>query len=216
LSSGAGTERASFTGSLPASCTTAVGVYPYSVTTVRGISDKVLFISLPAEQQYVPDSFADGAFPMVANGPITDLTFKNLCAVLQFSVTGDEVVQSIVLTVKDENKTLNGTATVRVDYEEEPQLTMSGGGSNSLILNCNGVALNKQTPTAFYFVIPAGFYAGGFSLIISTLHGDVVKNTSSDFWVGRSKMMSIPTFDCGDADGDLLGGGSEEIGYDFD
>lgn len=216
LSSGAGTERASFTGSLPASCTTAAAVYPYSVTTVRGLSDKVLTLSLPAEQQYVQGSFADGAFPMVANGPITNMTFKNLCALLQLSVTGEEVVQSIVLTVIDKNKHLYGRATVRVDYEEEPNLEMVGNGSNSLTLKCGGVALNKETPTLFYFVIPCGYYSGGFTLTITTNTREVVRSTSTDFQIGRSRMLSIPSFDCGDDGGDLLAGGNEGIGYEFE
>ena len=57
-----------------------IAYYPYSsdVKFVESGSDYTLKVTLPSEQGYVPDSFANGSFPMAAVSSDTDLTFKDI------------------------------------------------------------------------------------------------------------------------------------------
>ena len=200
LSSGDGTDKAVFSGSLTGS--RLVGLYPYSDKTDKGISKGVLTLELPAEQQYAENSFGPGAFPMLAVSDNNVLSFKNLCAVLKVSMTGSVAVQSIRFVAHDSWKCVSGKATVRTDFETVPELTMTDEGAPYVTLQCGSVQLDPTTPTDFFIVIPAGTYYGGFSVEIKTYSGTVTRSTNSDVTFERSQFRAIPVFECA-ADGEI-------------
>lgn len=205
LSSGEGTVKGSFKGTLFGS--RMVALYPASDKTEEGLKGNVLTLELPATQQYVPGSFGPGAFPMVAVSTDGDLSFKNLCAVLKVSLTGDESVRSIKFIASDGWKVVSGKGTVRTDFTDLPELVMADEGSNEVSLECGSVDLNPDTPTDFFLVIPAGTYNGGFTVEIQTYHGVVTRSTAKDVTFGRSQFRSIPAFECkgtGEVDPDNL------------
>lgn len=205
LSGGEGTVKGTFKGTL--SGKRMVALYPASDKTDEGLRDNVLTLELPAVQQYAPGSFGPGAFPMVAVSTDGNLSFKNLCAVLKVSLTGQEQVRSIKFIPSDGWMAVSGKATVRTDFTGLPELVMSDDGANEVTLECGSVDLNASTPTDFFLVIPAGTYVGGFTLEIQTFHGLVTRSTQKDVTFGRSQFRSIPAFECvgsGEIDPDHL------------
>lgn len=195
LVSGAGTDNGTFAGATAGS--SFVGFYPSSMITSEGWRNNMLTVELPQEQIYVPGTFAQGTYPMIAVGAANNLSFKNLCAILKVSLTGEEQVSSIEFKPADASKVVSGKATVQTNYGSgSPSLVMAAGGANSVTLNCGTVQLNTTTPTDFFLVIPAGTYTGGFSLNIKTFHGTVTKTTTQDITFERSQLRAVPAFEC--------------------
>ena len=193
LQSGAGSREATFGGDQLTG--SVVGLYPYSAASDGGFSNHVLTLVLPSEQQYVQGSFGAGAYPMIAVSSLSsDLTFKNLCAILRVSLTGSDPVKSIHFHAHAENRFVSGKATVRTDYEAVPELVMSSGGSQDVILLCDNVSLDPETPTEFFLVIPPGTYTGGFDLVISSATGEMSRSTDADITFERSQYRSVPAF----------------------
>lgn len=192
LQSGAGTDEATFVGL--GSGTDLVGLYPYSCKTDDGLVNHVLTLELPAVQQYAPGSFGDGAYPMLAVGRFSRLVFKNLCALLQLSITGTEAIEAIRFRAHDPAMPVSGKATVRTDYDTVPELVMMAGGSPDVTLLCDGVALNPDAPTVFYVVIPPGTYKDGFEVEIISESGKMIRSTQNDISFNRSQFRTIPTF----------------------
>ena len=205
LSDGAGSGTATFKGTLYGK--KMVALYPYADKTADGVEGDVLSLGLPSEQTYVAGSFGPGAFPMVSVSESDAFSFRNLCAVLKVSMTGEESVNSIRFIAHDEGMPVSGRATVRTDFESDPVLEMESGGSAEVTLFCGFVTLDSATPTDFYLVIPAGTYKGGFTLEIKTFAGTVTRSTTADITFARSQFRAIPCFECvgtGEIDTDNL------------
>lgn len=174
-----------------------VALYPSGIENELKGND--LSLTLPAEQPYVPSSFAEGAFPMLAVSASSTLSFKNLCAVLKVSLTGRSSVQSIVFTANDPGTSVSGRAVVRIDQSDDPTLSMAEGGSSSVRLVTEDVDLSESVPTDFFIVIPPGIYKGGFTLKVKTSEGTDTRSTAEDIVFGRSQIRWIPPFDCTEA-----------------
>ena len=194
LSEGTGTAMGKFAGTIAGE--RYVALYPYSDRVDNGLQDKQLSLELPAEQTYAPDSFGEGAFPMVAVGEGSELSFKNLCAALKISLTGDAAVKSIRFVAHDASMAVSGPATVRTDFTDAPDLIMGNGGVPRVTLNCSCVFLSDEQPTDFYLVIPAGTYRGGFSVEIETFNGTFTRKITSDVTFLRSQFRYIAPFRC--------------------
>lgn len=191
LTEGAGSTTASFAGYGRGS--NYVALYPASAAV--GFDGSSVEIELPAEQQYAESSFGPDSFPMVASSSSTELKFRNLCAVLKLSMRGEAAIQSIRFTANDEQTPVAGAATVDISDPQTPQLTMSDGGSNEVVLVCGNVTLDSATPTDFYIVLPAQNYEGGFTVTVCTASGDMQKRASQDIELQRSSVFSMPVFD---------------------
>lgn len=168
LTGGQNTPDASFAGDPLTSNSAYCAFYPYSmnpIATQNGDSYTLSF-TLPETQVYSAPingtpTFAEGICPMVAYS--TDglnYAFKNMTGVLKLDLKGVGKVGKIVLTDGNSSAKLHGTATVTVNAENvTPELTSASlnGGSNQLTLICaDGVKLNENSATSFYFVVPVG------------------------------------------------------------
>lgn len=194
LTDGAGTVEATFKGKV--SGMRLIALFPHSFFSKEGWKNNVLTLELPDVQLYKEGSFGEDAYPMVAYSTTNDLSFKNLCAVLKVSMTGESMVQSIRFVSHDDKMSVSGKGTVKMDYSAEPELVMAEGGRNEVKLQCDGVQLNKDIPTEFFIVIPPGTYKRGFSLEIKTYTGSITKSTDADVTFCRSQLRAIPTFEC--------------------
>ena len=192
--SGKDTRVATFSG--PGKGNHYVAFYPSGVED--GLSGNTLTLTLPSEQVYKPDTFAEGAFPMLAVSATESLAFKNLCAVLKIPLTGKTSVQSIMLTVNDSDTPVSGKATVRVDEPDTPALSMMEGGGASVRLVCSDVHLSEGVPTDFFIVIPPGTYRGGFTLKIKTDEGTAFCYVDGDVRFERSQVRALVPFECSD------------------
>lgn len=200
LSEGAGTRTGTFTGTV--SGLHYIALYPYSDLGQNGVHDNVLELVLPSEQHYAPDSFGEGAFPIIAVSEDSELIFKNLCAVLKISLTGSGAVKAIRFTAKDSKMAVSGPATVRTDFAEMPELVMKEGGTPSVTLACEYVQLSEDNARDFFIVLPAGTYKGGFTLEIETFSGVFTRTVASDVTFLRSQFRYIAPFQC-ETDGQI-------------
>ena len=194
LVEGSGTVKGSFIGSLYGQ--KMVGLYPYSYKTKKGLEGNVLTLELPKEQKHATGSFGQGAYPMLAVSESDAFSFKNLCAVLRISMTGEAAVNTIRFIAHDSWMPVSGMATVRTDFTDEPELVMAEEGANEVTLDCGYVPLDSSEPTDFFIVIPPGTYRGGFTVEIKTFSGTVTRSTDADIVFRRSQLRSIPVFEC--------------------
>ena len=170
LTGGENTPDATFAGEAPTSNSAYCAFYPYSgpnnLSATQSGSTYTVTYALPYCQTYrapingVP-TFDDRDCPMIAYS--TDgqnYQFKNMMGVLKLDLKGTGVVDHIVLTDNNTNAKLHGTATVSVSVPgATPELTSASitDGGNDLKLTCgDGVELNENTATSFYFVVPVG------------------------------------------------------------
>ena len=105
-------RTATFSGSVPASgCVLAV----YPSQDEVGYDDGTVTLTLPNEQTPVEGSFASGANITISKVSGNNLSFKNICGIVSFTVNADNVT-SISLSAEEQNGgTLTGAAVV--DFE---------------------------------------------------------------------------------------------------
>ena len=172
---------------------------PYSARASETLGGKDLPLNFPGTQIYLAGGVSTGSCPMLAVGESTELNMKNLCGVVQILLTGEANVNGIRLSSKNKQP-LNGRASVRTDEAESPRLTLSGG-SSSIVLQCPGVALSEDTPTAFLLALPPAVYSGGFEIEVETYTGTETFQWEQDVTLGRSRLVSSPVFTCQGAGG---------------
>ena len=172
--------------------------YPYNNVTA---DDGVYTLSLPATQVYAADGFAPGAFPMMAVSNTTDLSFKNICGMLELNLYSPEPcqVRNITITSLKEGEVLWGKGTVTMP-NVTPVLSELTEGGNSLKLDCfatgMGVPLStaENEPTTFHFVVPEGTLSEGFNVKVTDVNGDVwTKNATQDNSIVRNTVTEMPT-----------------------
>ena len=143
-----------------------IGVYPFSTETKVAQNDNDITIktAIPAQQVYSPNSFGHEASPMVAVAPyVPDVSFKNLASCLALPLKGEGKIFYATLESKTQNIAGAAAATVVVndDYSMSlPTVTVTEDGVQKIILVCgeNGVKLNAEEATDFFFVLAPGTY----------------------------------------------------------
>lgn len=156
--------------------------------------------TLPEVQTYrgLDTLSTGGIFPKISNLPMyaesttTQLTFKNLCAVLNFRLTGEDKVTRIEITSKE--KALWGPFSVSSD-KARIDATATDAKYRKLRLNCNvggGVQLNSTTPTDFFVAVPADDYTSE-DLTITVFSGTTkVLATMTNNLGSPTAKMSLP------------------------
>ena len=150
-----------------------VGVYPYSESTTiskNGI-DYVINTAIPTEQAYAVNSFGQDASPMVAVDPSLKLSFKNVGSILVLPLKGEGTITSA--TLKSKSKKIAGTATVTVTEEGGwiPTVDVTDGESEVVLTCGEGVTLNAENATNFFFVLAPGTYEAN-DLVITFNNAD--------------------------------------------
>ena len=188
--------------------------YPYSedIECLKSGANYTLEVNLPAEQAYVPDSFANGSMPMVAVSESNNITFKNVLGGIKLQLKGTQIVKFIKVTGKN-NEKLSGAAIVTAYTDEtKPAITMTSGASKSVILNCgSGVQLNESTATEFIISLPPVLFSKGFTVTVTDAEGKTYTvETGKANTVLRSSILTMPAFELGgspsdeDADDELI------------
>lgn len=187
LVSGAGETKALFEGTQKGDCYVALSPYmPEAVFDGRTLS-----FEIPGEQRYRQDSFSTNSFPMIAVSENGELCFKNLCAVIRLSLTGDCLVNTI--TLRSSEGLLSGPMHVDVNYSDAPSPVVGEGGRKEVTLKCLGVPLHKSTPTYFYIVVPSGTYHE-LSISIDVFTGSVTKTVKQQIILNRSEWRPVSSF----------------------
>ena len=172
--------------------------YPYSedIEVEKFGADYNLNVVLPYEQTYLPESFGNGNFPMVAVSETDNFTFRNVCGGTKLQLKGLIKVTSIKIEGKNSEK-LSGIATVTAytDQQLKPSITMDSSASTSVVLNCGaeGVKLNGTTATEFIITLPPVIFTKGFTVTITDAAGGVQTiETNKSNSVIRSSLLVMP------------------------
>lgn len=189
---------------------TNIALYPYadglsvSNTNVTNGNDvgayEITGVVLPEIQYYVPNSFGEGTFPMVAvTATMSDhtLKFKNVLGAMKLQLKGTQTIKLIKIEGKN-NEKLSGAATVTAYANGiTPAVTMTGTdeASNSVTLDCgDGVELAPSTATDFIIALPPVLFSQGFTVTIT--YSDDTTNTietTTANTVLRSSILTMPS-----------------------
>ena len=157
----------------------------YPAEDVQSVDGATATIALPNTQIY--DAQMIRKAPMSAVSNSNNLNFKNLCAILKIQVNGDHALSSVVFTAAE--KGVSGNATVSNNV-----LTMTSNDAKVLTLTTEGVEMNENS--AFYFLVPAQLYTGGFTLSINCADGwKFEKGTISTVSLTAGTMDAMEAFE---------------------
>ncbi len=179
--------------------------YPYSdaVEAEKSGSNYTLDVVLPSEQTYAPESFGEGSMAMVAVSEDNNITFRNILGGMKLQLKGTQVVTSITLQGKN-NEKLSGAATVTAYPDEtKPAITMASDASTSVTLNCgSGVQLNESTATEFILALPPVLFSKGFTVTVTDSDSKTYTvETDKANTVLRSSLLTMPAFKLGENPG---------------
>ena len=173
-----------------------VAYYPYSesIECVKSGDNYALEVVLPAEQTYEENSFGNGTWPMVAVSEDNNITFKNVCGGIKLQLKGTQIVKSITIQGKN-NEKLAGAATVTAYTDEtKPAIVMAQNTSTTVTLNCGeGVKLKENTITEFIISLPPVVFTKGFSVnVVFDKNNLQVIHTDKENEVLRSSLLVMP------------------------
>ncbi len=178
----ADTQRFECKEGIPAATSYSAWYPAESVTTVSG---STATMTLPNTQIY--DAQMIRKAPMSAVSNTNNLNFKNLCAILKVQVNGEHTLSSVVFNAAE--KGVSGNASVSNNV-----LTMASNEAKTLTLTTEGVSMTENS--AFYFLVPAQLYTGGFSLSIQCADGwKFEKSTKSTVGLSAGVMDAMQAFD---------------------
>lgn len=192
-------------------------VYPYDDNDdndkITINSNKEVTVKIPNEQTYYENTFDPKAAFMFAASPTTVLPFQNAHALLKIvlnSMPGDTyTIESIALT--SESNVLSGDATIKMDANSNPVVTLSEGHSqanNNLTLDCGeGVTIKGRTTmedndqeVPFYLVVTPGTYKVlDLSIKYKNIDAPVkmrIAHQEAQLTIGRNEIWTIK-YTCG-------------------
>lgn len=185
LKNGANTDCAEFDGEvIPAE--TYYAVYPATAT----LNSSEVTFNLPASQTYLENSYASNLAPMAAKSTDENLSFANLCGLMELGLVGENItVTSLELSC---DKPICGQ-TAEYTIGGDAALAMPAEAGKTITMNCvttaypNGVALNGTTPTSFIFVLPP-VTEGDFTLTVTYSGGTQTKTLPENISIGAGKV----------------------------
>lgn len=182
-----------------------VAFYPYAEELclegdMSAEGKKVYTVSavvLPTIQMYQENSFASGAFPMVAVTQVTEdhnLNFKNVLGAMKLQLKGTQKVKSIKVEGANGEK-LSGAATVTAYANNiNPEIKMSADAATEVTLNCgDGVQLNETEATNFYVALPPVLFQNGFTVTVTDVEEKTYTvSASTANTILRSSILVMP------------------------
>ena len=191
--------------------TQIVAVYPYSEDYWFNWNTGDVEAFLPAEQIYLKDSFGIGSSLMVSSNVFTQLSFKNVCGWLKLQFTGTGYVSKIVLKGNNGEQVAGKIYVNTSDASSTLASTMGESGEDiiesrvggfieeegailtEITLNCgDGVALNSETPTAFYIALPPQTFEKGFTATMYGCDGSTKEiSTENSITIERNHILPM-------------------------
>ncbi len=188
-----------------------VVAYPYSEEYYINPKTCNLQAYLPAEQNYLKDSYGLDGNLMVSAGEYNQIYLKNVCGWLKLQLTGDgEMVQSITLKGNNGEQVAGSiyvdteTATATLAAETDGGYEDGVGGTlvfddailTEVMLDCGeGVELGAE-PTAFYIALPPQTFGKGLTVEIATTDGvTIVKSTENAIAIERNAIQPMATLE---------------------
>ena len=199
-------------------------VYPYGQVAPGSDNEKIL-LDVPAERAMIAGDCPAGsnaAAAFLADGS-TALQMNYLFGAIKFSITGSGETLTKAELVDAGGAALWGTMEIVPDYASnsaELAMTNNSMSRGTVALTINGLSLGT-TPLDFYFVLPEGALAKGFSLILYDNAEGVHVFSSKDAGnvITRGKVVKMPAVDISAAGSGVdkptftTGSGTEEDPY---
>ncbi|MGN0048661.1 MAG: DUF4595 domain-containing protein [Bacteroides sp.] len=172
-------------------------VYPYREENAIA-QDGSMTVVLPATQHYVENSFGLEANTMTAvtrDAYDTFLPFKNVGGYLKLLLYDkDRTIKSITLKGNNGEK-LAGKATVKLDAEGLPSVTMTDEATDAITLDCGeGVTIGKtaETATPFWIVLPPTTFEKGFTITVEDVKSKIIAlHTAKPLTVVRNSIKPM-------------------------
>ena len=194
LVSGAGSSIGTFTGYADGG-SMFHAVYPFDAA--GSMEDGTINLTIAERQQCRTVGIPQSSMPMYAYGEAGALNFYNLCSILKLNLSGKALLKSIIFESND-GRYVSGKCTLSVagPSDDAPQISYVGGaGSEHIILDCDGMALDGSVPETLYMVVPYGDYLQGFTLTIETYTGSFTKRIDYPVTLERSQLRAIKPFE---------------------
>lgn len=162
------------------------------------ISYTITNVNIPAQQVYVPGSFPQGSFPMVAvTSSMQDhnLRFRNVAGALKLQLLGTCSVKSITLSGNKGEKISGEGEVVAYSGTDVPKIRMLEDNGTSITLDCgeDGVQLNTSSPTVFIIAVPPTNFVGGFTVTVTdTDCNKMPVKTYLSNRIRRSSILNMP------------------------
>ena len=174
-----------------------IAVYPEELV-VSNKDNETVTLNVPKEQTYRENSFAKGAnisAAMWATG--TEVTFSSIAGSLRLRLNGFNSINKIVITDNDPKFPLWGECTllysasgITASWENDAE------DCNKLVLNCGqDVTLSQSSSVDFYFAVPEGAFAKGYTCELYNANGEIVSTLtdSGNHAVGRNQILTVET-----------------------
>ncbi|MBO4743418.1 MAG: Ig domain-containing protein, partial [Bacteroidales bacterium] len=194
--------EATFVGKLPEGSGTLYGIYPVDSSNSVD-ADGVFSIAFKDVQTAVAGSYDPTAFPAVAQSDSKDLSFQNVCGLLELTVGYDDVTKiSLSGAVVDEYDALTRAATMVplpggiLTGEFGPdglELTEYSEDLYEIVLNAPEGGFFSQEET-YYMAVPPCNLSSGVTFTLTRESGDPVKVViRGSVSVERSKVHQVKT-----------------------
>lgn len=202
LTTGAGTTSATFTGSLSSTSNPFFAIYPSSLGASK--ADGKVNFTLP-QSQAGSLSAAGGVLPAVAYSNEKDpnsLSFKNICGIFRIKLTGSATIGKLELYDLG-GAMLWGEAKFTANSTLADPATWGfslTNGDNKLIVDFSSSPVTlTESPTMFYFVVPAGTLSSGARVVIYDNTDKAIDEfcTAKDLTVARSVVKPMKSIAVG-------------------
>lgn len=185
-------------------------IYPFA--NYQFDADNATFkATLPAEQNFLKDSYGVGSNIMVGVVEGTTTTLKSVCGWLRLDLCGyGEVVRSIKFRGAN-NEQVAGEIVVKRADATATFTTVAANALREVTLNCgtSGVELGAEA-TSFYISLPPQTFSQGFEVEV-ICDGDVcfTKSSEKSITISRNHITPMEAFD-----GELFYPDSKQVWYD--
>ena len=163
-------------------------LYPYQAEAT--MADGTIIASFPSEQTAVAGSFDPKAFISVAQSDAEgNFSFKNIAALVKFTMPEGENATSATLTANADNELLCGPVKITFDENGNPSAPSAGKMTNAVTLKGN-----LEGGKTYYFVVRPGIaFSEGLTISID---GKKYRTSSTKLGktLGRNSVMALPEF----------------------
>ena len=161
------TDRTTFTGHFNKDVPVGTeywAVYPYVST--NSFDGTGITLSVPSTQVSSPGSFGPGMFPSVAKSTSTKLAFYNVCGLIKFSLSRDDI--DIITLTANAGESIAGTARVAFGADGKPVAEPTDGSNVITLYPASGDCFEKGK--YYYISLFPGTLSNGFTLSFHTIN----------------------------------------------
>ncbi len=184
-------NNAEFSGEVTSGTTMIYAVYPYDLA--NSANGSILNVTIPVEQSSKEGSFAEEHNISVAKAvktpgveAVEGITFKNVCALLKFTVPA--YLTDVTKVTLSSNSVIAGDMVI--DYSEEnPTCTMSAEGSKSIYMTGSYAA-----GSTFWFVL-APVTLDGINVNVETSKGTYSMSSDTQFEMTAGNYRNLGTLE---------------------